>query len=104
MAILKAGADAGNSGLKLNVLGLDPLFIPSIYSHHIGEATNILSDEDISVEDLENNIDVTISSPTLKANNLRYIIGQKWLMKTLKVLKWKRNRINRKMILCYLLH
>ncbi|PER57803.1 peptide ABC transporter substrate-binding protein, partial [Bacillus thuringiensis] len=39
MAILKAGADAGNSGLKLNVLGLDPLFIPSIYSHHIGEAT-----------------------------------------------------------------
>ncbi|PFK20029.1 ParM/StbA family protein [Bacillus cereus] len=84
MAILKAGADAGNSGLKLNVLGLDPLFIPSIYSHHIGEATNILSDEDISVEELENNIDVTISSPTLKANNLRYIIGQKVIDENIK--------------------
>ncbi|PER34510.1 peptide ABC transporter substrate-binding protein, partial [Bacillus thuringiensis] len=52
--------------------------------HHIGEATNILSDEDISVEDLENNIDVTISSPTLKANNLRYIIGQKVIDENIK--------------------
>ncbi|PGD99974.1 ParM/StbA family protein [Bacillus pseudomycoides] len=84
MAILKAGADAGNSGLKLAVLGQDPLFISSIYSHHIGEATNILSEEDISVEELENNIDVTISSPALSVNNMRYIIGQKVIDENIK--------------------
>lgn len=84
MTILKAGADAGNSGFKLMVLGQDPLFIPSIYSHHIGEATNILSDEDIPVEELENNIDVTISSPALTVNNMRYIVGQKVIDENIK--------------------
>ncbi|MDF9626105.1 ParM/StbA family protein [Bacillus cereus] len=84
MTILKAGADAGNSGLKLMVLGHDPLFIPSIYSHHIGEATNILSDEDIPVEELEHNIDVTISSPALSVNNMRYIVGQKVIDENIK--------------------
>ena len=28
--LLKAGADAGNNGLKLMVKGQDPIFIPSI--------------------------------------------------------------------------
>ncbi|WP_144508763.1 ParM/StbA family protein [Bacillus mycoides] len=84
MAILEAGADAGNSGLKLMVQGQDSLFIPSIYSHHIGEATNILSDEDIPFEELENNIDVTISSPALTVNNMRYIVGQKVLEENIK--------------------
>ncbi|CAI8947490.1 hypothetical protein EMIT079MI2_510011 [Bacillus sp. IT-79MI2] len=84
MTILKVGADAGNSGLKLMVLGQDPLFIPSIYSHHIGEATNILSDEDIPVEELENNIDITISSPALSVNNMRYIVGQKVIEENIK--------------------
>ncbi|CRG03587.1 Uncharacterised protein [Streptococcus pneumoniae] len=43
-----------------------------------------MSDEDISVEELENNIDVTISSPTLKTNNMRYIIGQKVIDENIK--------------------
>ena len=30
--LLKAGADAGNNGLKLMVKGQDPIFIPSIYA------------------------------------------------------------------------
>ncbi|HDX9577644.1 TPA: ParM/StbA family protein [Bacillus pseudomycoides] len=84
MTILKAGADAGNSGLKLMVLGQDPLFIPTIYSHHIGETTGILSDEDVDVTESENHIDVTINSSALKTNGLRYIIGQKVIDENIK--------------------
>lgn len=43
--LLKAGADAGNNGLKLMVKGQDPIFIPSIYALYIGEPTGLLDEE-----------------------------------------------------------
>ncbi|MFJ7557793.1 peptide ABC transporter substrate-binding protein [Bacillus thuringiensis] len=76
MVVLKAGADTGNSGLKLIIKGQKPLFIPSIYSHYVGPSTGIVTEEDIPVSELEKNIDVTISSPALKENGLRYVIGE----------------------------
>ena len=75
--LLKAGADAGNNGLKLMVKGQDPIFIPSIYALYIGEPTGLLDEEDVSLSELENHIDVTISSPSLMLNNVRYIVGEK---------------------------
>lgn len=75
--LLKAGADAGNNGLKLMVKGQDPIFIPSIYALYIGEPTGLLDEGDVSLSELENHIDVTISSPSLMLNNVRYIVGEK---------------------------
>lgn len=51
--ILKAGADAGNNGLKLMVKGQKPIYIPSIYSLYIGESTGLLDEEDVSISELE---------------------------------------------------
>lgn len=82
--ILKAGADAGNNGLKLMVKGQKPIYIPSIYSLYIGESTGLLDEEDVSISELEKNIDVTISSPSLMLNNIRYIVGEKVIHDQLK--------------------
>ncbi|EOO35302.1 hypothetical protein IIU_02247 [Bacillus cereus VD133] len=82
--LLKAGADAGNNGLKLMVKGQDPIFIPSIYSLYIGEPTGLLDEVDVSLSELENHIDVTISSPSLMLNNVRYIVGEKVIQDQLK--------------------
>ena len=57
--------------------GQDPIFIPSIYSLYIGEPTGLLDEVDVSLSELENHIDVTISSPSLMLNNVRYIVGEK---------------------------
>ena len=75
--LLKAGADAGNNGLKLMVKGQEPIFIPSIYSLYIGESTGLLDEGEVSSSELENHIDVTISSPSLMLNNVRYIVEKK---------------------------
>ncbi|WP_332633087.1 ParM/StbA family protein [Halalkalibacter flavus] len=77
--ILKAGADAGNNALKLWVKDSEPMLIPTVYSLYLGETTELMDLEDIPVEQLEDNIDVTINSKTLVFNNNRYIIGEKVL-------------------------
>ena len=82
--LLKAGADAGNNGLKLMVKGQKPIYIPSIYSLYIGESTGLLDEVDVPISELENHIDVTISSPSLMLNNVRYIVGQKVIQDQLK--------------------
>lgn len=79
MSILKAGADAGNNGLKLWVKDSDPIFIPTVYSLYMGETTELMDMDDIDVDDLINNIDVTINSKALSFNGQRYIIGEKVL-------------------------
>ncbi|PEY38333.1 peptide ABC transporter substrate-binding protein [Bacillus cereus] len=82
--LLKAGADAGNNGLKLMVKGQNPIYIPSIYSLYIGETTGLLDEEDVPISEVENHIDVTINSPSLMLNNVRYIVGQKVINDQLK--------------------
>ncbi|MBO1625575.1 ParM/StbA family protein [Bacillus arachidis] len=82
--LLKAGADAGNNGLKLMVKGQQPIYIPSIYSLYIGEPTGLLDEEDVAISEIEKHIDVTICSPSLMLNNVRYIVGQKVINDQLK--------------------
>lgn len=77
MSVLKAGADAGNNGLKLWVKDKEPLSIPTIYSFYLGETTEIMDMDDIPKDQLVNNIDVTINSKALSENGNRYIIGEK---------------------------
>ncbi|MFD2616467.1 ParM/StbA family protein [Terrilactibacillus laevilacticus] len=77
--ILKAGADAGNNGLKLWVKGAKPITIPTVYSLYLGETTELMDLEDIPADELINNIDMTINSKTLRFNNFRYVIGEKVL-------------------------
>jgi len=79
MTILKAGADAGNNGLKLWVKDSEPLTIPTVYSFYMGETTELMDMDDITAKDLLDNIDVTINSKALKVNGRRYIIGEKVL-------------------------
>ncbi len=73
-----------NNGLKLMVKGQDPIFYSSIYSLYIGEPTGLLDEVDVSLSELENHIDVTISSPSLMLNNVRYIVGEKVIQDQLK--------------------
>jgi len=79
MTTLKAGADAGNNGLKLWVKDSDPILIPTVYSLYMGETTELMDMEDIPVDDLLRNIDVTINSKALSFNKQRYIIGERVL-------------------------
>lgn len=79
MAILKAGADAGNNGLKLWVKDSEPLMIPTVYSLYMGETTELMDMDDIEKDELINNIDVTINSKALLFNGKRYVIGEKVL-------------------------
>ena len=51
---------------------------------YIGEPTGLLDEEDVSLSELENHIDVTISSPSLMLNNVRYIVGEKVIQDQLK--------------------
>lgn len=74
---IKAGADAGNYALKLWVKGKKPIMIPSVYSEYMGMPVDALEMPDIPVDKLEDNIDITISSPALELNNIRYIVGKK---------------------------
>ncbi|MGG1571635.1 ParM/StbA family protein [Fictibacillus sp. NRS-1165] len=74
----KAGADAGNNGLKLCVKDMNPLMIQSVYSLYMGEKSTELDAKDIAPEELHNNIDVTIASKSLIGDKARrYIIGEK---------------------------
>lgn len=79
MKVLKAGADAGNNGLKLWVKDSEPVLIPTVYSLYMGETTELMDMDDIPADDLLNNIDVTINSKALSFNGQRYIIGEKVL-------------------------
>jgi len=79
MAILKAGADAGNNGLKLWVKDSEPLMIPTVFSYYIGETSTLMEMDDIEVDDLLDNIDVTINSKALLFNGKRFVIGEKVL-------------------------
>ncbi|NKR09515.1 hypothetical protein, partial [Escherichia coli] len=76
---LKAGADAGNNGMKLWVKDSEPVLIPTVYSLYMGETTELMDMEDIPAEDLLHNIDVTINSKALSFNGQRYVIGEKVL-------------------------
>jgi len=77
--ILKAGADAGNNGLKLWVKDSKPMLIPTVYSHYMGETTELMDMDNIPPNQLINNIDVTINSKAIAFNGQRYIIGEKVL-------------------------
>lgn len=77
--LFKAGADAGNNGLKLWVSDADPITIPSIYSDYMRPKTAIMDMEDIAPDELIDNLDVTINSKALPINNGRYIVGNKVL-------------------------
>ncbi|MBO3796463.1 Alp7A family actin-like protein (plasmid) [Bacillus subtilis] len=79
MKTLKAGADAGNNGLKLWVKDSEPLMIPTVYSLYMGETTELMDMDDIPADELIQNIDVTINSKALTFNNKRYIVGEKVL-------------------------
>lgn len=79
MKIFKVGADAGNNGLKLWVKDSQPMLIPTVYSLYMGETTELMDMDDISVDQLLENIDVTINSKALSFNGQRYVIGQKVL-------------------------
>lgn len=79
MVIFKAGADAGNNGLKLWVKDSKPLLIPTVYSFYMGETTALMDMEDIAKDNLLDNIDVTINSKALSFNGKRYVIGEKVL-------------------------
>ncbi|MET3574272.1 peptide ABC transporter substrate-binding protein [Bhargavaea ullalensis] len=79
MAVLKAGADAGNNALKLWVKDHKPIHIPTVYSLYMGETTELMDMDDIAADDLINNIDVTINSKALSINGQRYVIGEKVL-------------------------
>lgn len=79
MAVLKAGADAGNNALKLWVKDNTPIHIPTVYSLYMGETTELMDMDDIPADDLINNIDVTINSKALSINGQRYVIGEKVL-------------------------
>ncbi|MDQ0273847.1 plasmid segregation protein ParM [Cytobacillus purgationiresistens] len=79
MTIFKAGADAGNNGLKLWVKNSDPITIPTVYSLYMGETTELMDMDDIPAKDLINNIDVTIDSKAVTFNSQRYVIGEKVL-------------------------
>ena len=79
MTVFKAGADAGNNGLKLWVKDSKPFLIPTVYSLYMGETTELMDMDDIEQDELINNIDVTINSKALSFNNQRYIIGEKVL-------------------------
>lgn len=76
---IKAGADAGNNALKLWVKDSEPQMIPTVFSFYIGETTELMDIDDIAVDDLLNNIDVTVNSKALTSNGKRYIIGEKVL-------------------------
>ncbi|SDD79169.1 plasmid segregation protein ParM [Bhargavaea beijingensis] len=79
MAVLKAGADAGNNALKLWVKDHEPILIPTVYSLYMGETTELMDMEDIPKDALLENIDVTINSKALSFNGQRYVIGEKVL-------------------------
>lgn len=77
---IKAGVDAGNNSLKLWVDGAEPQLIPSIYSLYVGDTTAGFDIEDLTKEQLVDNIDITIvSSKAVPNSNTRYIVGSKVL-------------------------
>lgn len=79
--IRKAGADAGNNALKLWVQDQDPVMIPTSYALYVGESSDQFTSEqeDIPADQLNNHLDVTISSSAIQTNNMRHIIGKKVL-------------------------
>lgn len=87
MTIFKAGADAGNNGLKLWVKDSEPIMIPTVYSFYMGETTELMDMDDIPAKDLINNIDVTIDSKAVSLNNQRYVIGEKVLNDNLQAIE-----------------
>lgn len=87
MTIFKAGADAGNNGLKLWMKNSDPITIPTVYSLYMGETTELMDLDDIPADELINNIDVTIDSKALTFNGQRYIIGEKVLSDNLQAVE-----------------
>lgn len=97
MTIFKAGADAGNNGLKLWVKNSDPITIPTVYSLYMGETTELMDMDDIPAKDLINNIDVTIDSKAVTFNSQRYVIGEKVLNDNLQAVELEKNQINQKM-------
>lgn len=97
MTILKAGADAGNNGLKLWVKDTDPITIPTVFSYYMGETTELMDMDDIAASDLLENIDVTINSKALTRNGERYIIGEKVLKDNLTPNELEKSPINLKM-------
>lgn len=79
MNAIKAGVDAGNNSLKLITEGSKPIIIPTVYTLHLGETTELIEMDDIQNNELEDNLDVTINSKALKQNGVRMIVGQKVL-------------------------
>ncbi len=75
----RAGADGGNGSLKMWVEGSEKgILIPSITSEVLTvKDTKGLDMPTISIDDLENHLDVTFrTTPALKKTNTRYLLGQ----------------------------
>lgn len=87
---IAAGADAGNNGLKLWVKEKKPIMISSTYAIYVGDAISSMDLPDTPIDQLEENLDVTISSPALDFTE-RHIVGQKVLNDQLDAIEMEKN-------------
>lgn len=74
--IRTASADAGNNALKLAVEDSEPVMVPSEYYILDGDNPEQFEQQDIPVDQLIKNLNVTINSRALPENNKRYLIGE----------------------------
>lgn len=79
VTVKKVGVDAGNNGGKFFLADIKPYMIPSVYSEYMGESMALMDQEDVSVEKLLENLDITINSKSITFSGTRYIVGQKVL-------------------------
>lgn len=77
VTIKKAGVDSGNNGGKFVIDGMKPYMIPAVYSEYMGESMALMDQEDVSIDKLKENIDITINSKSITFSGSRFIVGQK---------------------------
>src|SRR5690625_2193348 len=76
--VIRVGADAGNSALKLMVEGLeDPIYIPSVYTEAVNYGFDMMDALDATTsENILDHLDVSITTTAFKTEK-RLIIGEK---------------------------
>lgn len=88
---LSVGADAGNNGLKMWVVGEEEAaMVPSVYSLNYGDTATQFEQADIPVDKLLENLDVTINSKALHENQLRYYVGEIILKNQIKGIEYEK--------------
>ena len=73
----KVGADAGNNALKMEVENDKLIYIPSVYAQYEESLVEDLNPQEIDIDKLEDNLDMTFCSPALEINNVRLVVGKK---------------------------